>query len=135
MRSLFSIFSITLIALFLASCGPIYKTVYDYKPPASSQGKMCITQCVSNQAMCHQMCRMRNDTCQMQARQKAIFEFEHYKSVREKNHQPVEKTVRYFDESGECNDNCGCDETFNVCYTACGGSISERQVCTAFCDK
>jgi len=34
-----------LLAALLAACGPIYETRYDFIPPNSSQGMMCVQNC------------------------------------------------------------------------------------------
>ena len=85
--------------------------------------------------MCQQMCQIRNDSCRIQARQRALNDFEMYKIEREKEHRPVKRTVSSFENTDSCNDNCGCDANYNLCFTNCGGKIIENKVCTAFCDK
>jgi len=134
MRLIFSI-SIAMLALSLTACGPIYKTVYDFKPPKSTIARMCINQCMQNKTSCEQICALKSQACQFQAKQNAMNEYQIYKLERERDHKSVDKTVYSFDDSWGCNQNCGCEGNFRACYTTCGGQVTPRQVCTAFCDK
>lgn len=127
---------VCLITVSLTGCGPIYKIEHSYVPPVSSTGKMCIAQCVQNKNTCQQMCQMRKDNCRSQARQDAYYQYESYKNDQARLGKPIEKSIRDFDHSFfECRKPCHCDQTFNSCYSACGGEVLSRQVCVAFCDK
>ncbi len=125
-----------LAVIILSGCGPIYRTDYSYKPPKSSAGKMCISQCLQNKSFCEESCQVRNENCKMRAHEDALFQFEAYKREQLKNNQPIQRTVSDFDSSSyRCNNSCDCTPSFNACYSACGGQVLENKVCVAFCDK
>lgn|SRR3990167_5615816 len=128
------IFLIPFMSL-LSSCSPIYKTEYNYIPPASMMGRMCISQCLQNRSMCDQMCQMRNESCRRDAERDAFYQYEYYKNEQIRLGKKVKKDISYFDRSLSCRTSCDCEEPFNSCYAACGGQILSRQVCVAFCDK
>lgn len=136
MKRLLSIGYLVAAALLLTACGPIYRTDYTYVPPKSSKGPMCIAQCEQSRNTCNQMCEMQKQTCRAQGRQTALLEYQIYKNDQERSGRKVKKTIDDFDHSYyDCDHACGCQENFNICYTACGGQIQEHRVCTAFCDK
>jgi hypothetical protein len=126
---------ISMLTLGLSACGPIYKTTYSYQPPHSNMGRMCTTQCLQNQNSCQSMCEMRKQTCLIQTRQDAHDRYEEYKHRREREHKSVDKTPGDFQHSWDCDQDCGCDGAFNVCYQTCGGIVTPHQECVAFCDK
>lgn len=136
MNRLCSIFLVLVLGVFLAGCGPIYKTEYAYTPPASTVGTMCVNQCVQAKTICKQMCDMRNENCRSRARQDALYEFEIYKRDRRAHGKSVDKSISDFDRSFfNCNQSCDCTSAYHSCYTSCGGQIYERKVCVAFCGK
>lgn len=126
---------VSTLTLMLAACGPIYETQYSYQPPHSDTGRMCAAQCVQNKSTCHAMCEMRKQTCLAQDKQNALVQFEAYKTRRIAEHRPVDKTPVDFENSWNCNQACGCGDTFNMCYQTCGGVVTPHRECVAFCDK
>lgn len=121
--------------LFISACAPIYKTQYSYTPPHSKIGVMCVAQCMQTKSLCEQMCQLRNDNCRMQARQEAFIRYEEYKHERIRQGLPVDTDIGFFDNSAIiCQSSCDCVSAFNTCYSACGGTIREHEVCTAFCN-
>ena len=135
MTRFLSLVSFLLAIICLTGCGPIYRTNYNYVPPHSGAGKMCISQCLQNKSMCEQSCEMRNESCKERAHEDAIVQFEAYKHEQFKNKQPIKRSVSDFDTSSSCYENCDCAPSFNSCYSACGGQVQENKVCVAFCDK
>lgn len=135
MKGFQSIILCIFLAALLAACSPIYKTEYAYVPPKSDMGKMCTANCVQQKSMCQQMCQMRNENCRARAHQDALYQYEVYKNERRRNGQSIDRSVSSFESSFGCNEPCNCSETFNTCYSACGGEVLEREVCVAFCDK
>jgi hypothetical protein len=129
------IVSLCLMAAMLSACGPVFKTEYSYVPPRSDGGKMCVAQCIQGKNACEQSCEMKNQNCKLRAHQDALTQFEMYKQEQKRIGKPVERSVDSFDRSYACSASCGCDETYNSCYSTCGGKVIETQVCVAFCDK
>lgn len=131
-------FSLILSALLMAAlvgCGPIYRTDYNYMPPKSSAGKMCISQCLQNKSICEQSCQVSNENCKERAHEDALLQYATYRADQARNNQPIKKSVNDFDTSYRCNQSCDCAPAFNSCYSACGGQIQTNKVCVAFCDK
>ena len=130
-----NVFFVIILSALLRASGPVFKTQYTYQPPSSSMGKVCMTQCVQNQSMCEQMCQLRNQTCRLQAHQDALYQYETYKQEQERKGLTVTRNVSDFEYSHICSEQCGCTSTFNTCYSACGGKVTEHKVCVAFCDS
>lgn len=124
-----------LCAVSITACGPIYKKEYQYVPPASKVGMMCVNQCLQSKMMCEQMCQMRQDNCRAQSQQRAMYEFEAYKQAQLAQGRPIKKSLRDFDNSFGCQTSCDCTPAYRTCYASCGGEVYERKVCVAFCDK
>ncbi|KTD08936.1 hypothetical protein Lgra_2171 [Legionella gratiana] len=129
------IFSVIALAVMLTSCSPIYNTEYSYTPPKSDVAKMCTAQCVQGKNDCEQSCRIENENCRLRAQQSALFEYKHYKEEQTRMGFPINKTIKDFDRSSSCTNSCQCESTYRSCYSACGGEVTEHQVCVAFCDK
>lgn len=119
----------------LSACSPIYQTNYDYEPPSSKMGKVCIAQCIQSKSMCQQMCKMREDNCRVRAHEDAIVQYENYRDQQRRIDGEIKKSVSDFDRGYACSETCDCTNAFNECYGACGGQVIENKVCVAFCDK
>jgi hypothetical protein len=127
-----------LIALLaLGACGPIYETVYDYAPPASAEGRMCAAQCASLGGLCRQNCDLREQRCLADARARGARDYEYYVRGQESKKAPIKLSVSDFTNEGECYNSSRCKSectlSYNQCFSACGGSVTSRQICTAFC--
>ena len=126
---------LVLLPLLLTACGPIYKTQYSYQPPQSDTGRMCAAQCVQSRGMCQQMCRAQNNNCEMQAQENAAYSYHAYVKAQQAAGKKIRKNIDDFDNSYMCNESCNCRSNFNLCYSTCGGKVTSRQICTAFCNK
>lgn len=127
---------IFLFAFLIAACSPIYRSDFQYEPPADATGKMCITQCMQNKGSCQQMCQMKRESCRSRSRENAYFQYQAYKAEQERHGEPIKRSIRDFDNGYfECHQPCHCNQGFNSCYSACGGQVIEKKVCVAFCDK
>ena len=136
MQRLLLIGFFTFLVGMLSACAPVYKTQYKYIPPSSKMGNMCVSQCVQSKSMCQQMCEMRKETCRMRVQREGRAQYETYKEEQKRGGWSIMKDVSDFTDTQGCdNTPCGCTETFNTCYGACGGQVLERKVCVAFCDK
>lgn len=124
---------IFILAVLLSACGPMYKTDYQYIPPRSQMGQMCVSQCMQTQSMCGQMCELKNQNCRIQARQDSILEYEMYN--RHDANRFGHRTLNSFDRSWMCNQSCDCEANYRACYTACGGQVLSNTVCVANCEK
>lgn len=113
--------------LFLSGCGPVYKTVYSYRPPASPQGQICIMQCDNIKRQCYTHEDFRVRACEDENRI-ARLEYERCASM---------GYDRCWDRSAFCNSGnyWYCDEEYRICYQNCGGFISSREICVSGCEK
>lgn len=132
---LFSVLVILVGMFCLSACGPVYKTDYQYVPPKSNNGKLCAVQCTESKAYCKQACNARKSQCLSLARREAMHQYRLYKDQQLEYGKPVKKSPSDFEYSSQCEQSCGCNDMFNLCYQTCGGVIKENKVCVAFCDK
>ena len=112
------------LSLAFSACGPIYETQYSYTAPNSPQGQMCIQQCEMTRLNCEQMEDMRQENCEYRAERDYDYCMDH----------------RYHKDDYCSKDWCStdysqCERRYNMCYQSCGGQVSSKQVCTAFCDQ
>lgn len=125
-------------ALIVSGCSPIYQTVYDYTPPPTTQGLLCSSQCNEISNLCRQNCRLREDRCEAQARERGAYDYERYVHNQEADNLPIEKSISDFTHYYGCSSARSCQEDcvtpYNQCFTTCGGLVSSRQICTAFCN-
>lgn len=124
--------------LALAACGPLYQTVNDYYPPDTPQARVCVGQCGMQKGACYQQCDMQELHCRERVDWQAERDFRDY--VRQRRHEgsKIKKSEDDFRYYGQCApDSCrsSCDMIYDGCFTACGGAIHPRQVCTAFCNQ
>lgn len=139
MAKIIRIYFIGLLGLILAGCsaeGTLYNTSYNYLPPASVSGKMCILQCQQAKNSCERACHANNGDCEAQIRKQARYNYSEYVAKRRAMGKPIKKQVDDFYDASVCNENrpCGCDKDYQACYELCGGQISATKRCTIFCD-
>lgn len=48
--------AVILVAVFVVACEPVYRTAYTFTPPASEQGRICVSQCEASHRTCYPMC-------------------------------------------------------------------------------
>ncbi len=114
-----------------SGCGPIYDTVYDFTPPSSRAGEDCIEDCKMTQFSCEETERDRSRYCEDRERDRMDRCNERIQA--EKN-RPAK-----WDECGKiesCTEDMKrCESRYRLCYQACGGTVTARQECVAFCDS
>ena len=124
--------------LFLSACGPMYQTSYTYTPPVSMRGKMCVMQCQKQKSLCERLAQSNQTNCKLRARDDARFKYESYVSRQRSKGRKVKKTLEDFYSPWACRSSArssGCTNDYRACYQLCGGKISSRRQCVAFCDK
>ncbi|MBP2302266.1 hypothetical protein [Azospirillum picis] len=123
----------------LSACGPVYETQYSLTPPASPEGRLCVSQCQQNRSLCRQNCGLAEQACVSDARARARYDYQAYVATRKAEKAPIKKSISDFDHSSSCGSSsceARCDADYRDCFGgACGGRVSATQVCTAFCDK
>jgi len=129
-------FILFFLSLFLLSgCGPMYNSSYSFEQPKSFSGKQCSNTCLQNRTNCQMQCNTQNELCRTNARQAALPTYVLYLANKEEQAKNPHKTVDDFADYSNCNSSCGCDETYNQCFSNCGGIITENRQCVAFCSK
>lgn len=126
--------SISLFSL-LTGCGPMYNSTYSYTQPKTFNGKQCSNDCLQNRTSCQMQCGSQNEVCKSNARQAAMPTYALYLENKEEKAKHPHKTLDDFADFSSCNSSCGCDETYNQCFSNCGGIITEHRQCVAFCSK
>ena len=122
----------------VTACSPIYKTGYNYAPPPSHEGLMCVDHCMGMKTLCEQTCETKQSKCEYDAKKDASDDYDHYVREREYKGREVKKDKYDFDRSSSCSQSScqqECAENYNSCYSSCGGGVSSSKQCTAFCDK
>lgn len=113
------------VAILLCGCGPMYETQYNYAPPKSAVGVMCVSTCEANRGNCRQMQDMQKQNCEYRADQ------EYHWCVKHSDDKHKDQCYRT-----SCNaDYAVCDDQYRGCYQACGGTVTANQVCVAFCNN
>jgi len=127
-----------LLAL-LGACGPIYDTQYSLTPPTSAEGRLCVGQCQQNRTICRQGCTISQQACLSEARDRAFYEYQAYASQQRAEKKPIKRSVSSFENTYACSTNsceARCEADYRDCFGgACGGQVTARKVCTAFCDE
>ncbi len=131
------IFILAIALLSIIACSPVYKTKYSYSPPPSDIGKMCSSGCLDKQNTCRALCRLEKSNCERKQDLKAQERYLEYVAEQNEKREPVIKTQSSFTNylfcnTASCDEKCGADH--RICHTSCGGNVTERRYCTAFCD-
>jgi hypothetical protein len=128
-------FLILIASTALTACGPVYQTTYNYVPPVSFAGKQCVNSCLHQQSYCNLMCQQTYTMCRSSADLAAEPAFRAYVKRRQLENKSIDLTVSYFANYSGCDNSCGCANTYNQCFSNCGGNIIPNTQCVAFCDK
>ncbi|MFN4262620.1 MAG: hypothetical protein ACK4IT_03100 [Thioalkalivibrionaceae bacterium] len=123
---------LTVVALMLAGCGPIYSTEYRYTPPAGEQARFCVAQCMNTREL-----------CRISAEQRAALRAAECRSEADRTYAQClasagtdEARSRCRPRTASCSSSVQserCDADYRVCYQTCGGKVESQQVCTFNC--
>ncbi len=122
-------------SLLVTGCGPMYNSSYSFEQPKSFSGKQCSNTCLQNRTSCQMQCSTQNEMCRTNARQAAMPTYVLYLANKTEKSKNPNKTIDDFADYSPCNASCGCDETYNQCFSNCGGVITEHKQCVAFCSQ
>jgi len=120
---------------FNMGCAPIYRTHYSFTPPPTAEGKICASQCNSDQLHCKQMEDLIYETCQLRS-ERAY----HYNRIcnydkkhrEDKKHRDCHTPFHYYQPI--CITNYSrCKTQYRSCYKACGGTITAQKICVLGC--
>lgn len=152
--------TLLLLAVLLASCGPMYKTVKDYHlPERTPTVSTCSNICLHNRSTCQTQCERTKHDCSALDERKANNEYTDYlrrhcsevsstqylsstnqKTTKSRISCDTSKTLKDFRNPWDCtsnNDKCknDCETIYDSCFTGCGGWIEKREVCVFNCDN
>jgi hypothetical protein len=123
MRFLGYLMASFLIAV-LSGCSSMAENAkYTYTPPVSKQGKHCVMQCSVGKNSCEQLCMIKHPRCAANARRDAEQKYNQYQQDQLERGLPVRKHLQDFIQINDCKRECHCRSAYNVCYSACGGSV------------
>ncbi|GEM_PF-6043355 len=110
--------------LFLTSCNSVCHPRYSYAPAPTGMAEMCIAKCYQKKTHCEHLCDIQKEHCKIQKRIDASFRYENYKEQLLARNIPNRKFLTNFDDSAcACKIPCLCVNTYNLCYTECGGTV------------
>lgn len=125
------------VAFLVSACGPVYETRYQFTPPTTPQGQLCVNQCQQINLLCRRNCQLESDSCLAREYEQARWRYEDYVRERRAANQPIERSPDDFVYRYNCpsSNSCtpACDNDHRVCYQTCGGQVSATTVCTANC--
>ncbi|HVE44290.1 MAG TPA: hypothetical protein VNC84_04045 [Gammaproteobacteria bacterium] len=110
-----------LLVIFLVGCAS--QTKFSYTPPASSADRACIDRCRYAKTGCERICRMKDSRCFDRADRAAYPQYTAYVQQRKHMGLPIKKKLADFADYRYCKASCHCIESYNTCYSACGGRV------------
>jgi len=126
---------------------PVYKTIKTHHRPQDPQGQICVVQCQNSKGNCNMLCRMEYGSCVRDAKDQARFLYEDAKERYRKQEIVYERkygepldpiqapSLADFLNTASCNKDCGCEEEYDSCFEACGGTITRMTQCEEHCDQ
>lgn len=124
------------MALFVAGCGPVYKTDYRFTTPPTDKGKICANNCLDKMNSCTATCGQQKSECKRIKSLEAENAYLRYVNEQQSKSQPIEKSRSHFENFSACDVGCEerCESVHRICHSNCGGNVIEHRYCTAFCD-
>lgn len=129
------------ILLAISSCGPVYRTQYNYTSPNSWEGRQCANQCIKDKSNCRQQCNKDVQTCQSIESIKEAANIAIRQNTNKAKKDPYDNFSVYPNQGLSKNDcsnhSCynGCDSDYNACFVNCGGEVKTETICVSNCDK
>lgn len=127
--------------LLLAACAPVMETALHFAPPATGEGRQCVARCQAERAPCTQTCDRRERLCMSDAESRAMrdYQLDTSNDGYDRGRRPgLSRT--YFDYAERYRSLCSvdgcrsaCAATYRTCFEACGGTVTETQVCVGNC--
>lgn len=127
---------IGLLTFNVVACSPVYKTDYNYTPPSTHEGAMCVEHCNSMKNLCEQTCKAEESECKYEGKLDAQKEYDRYIRDRQKKGREIKKEKSDFEYAscGPASCTQECNNNYKSCYSSCGGVVNEFKKCTAFCN-
>jgi hypothetical protein len=135
MTKFFYVPFIAFVLLFsLSGCGPIYNTTYSYVTPKSWDGRQCANQCLQMQTNCNMQCNNQYQNCVNSARLAATPQYLGYLNKKENENKTPHRSLDDFTDTSSCSQDCSsCTDTYNQCFSNCGGRVITQRQCVMFC--
>ena len=133
-RSLLHVALFGLLLSLLSACGPIYKTVYTFVPPASGEGRRCLNQCLGMREMCRSSAEYRAAQSRALCEQSAMMSYSACLGSA-RNDKERSRCSHYSSGCYESAYTQHCESDYRLCYSNCGGVVDNRQVCVMGCGK
>jgi len=107
--------------LLSAGCA-MYRTEYIYQPPQAPEAQACLGQCQTLQLQCDQMQDMKREHCEYRE------QLDVEDCAGDKDCERGARRDCYFGHRE-------CDERYDTCFQACGGTIEPVKICVFGCPK
>ena len=127
------------VLLPLAACAPVMQTALHFAPPAGEEGRQCVARCQAERAPCVQSCDRHERLCLMDAESRAMRDY-NLEADRYGRGRRAGSSRTYFDYADRYRALCAvggcrsaCMATYRTCFEACGGTVTEAQVCVGNC--
>lgn len=107
-----------------------------YKAPETPGGRMCTFECKNAFDHCSQNCVLEERLCVNDMQAQAIKDYESYVREQFKTHAPVALRPSDFENPDRCaQKSCRrrCKNTYDSCFTDCGGSVVKENSCQFLC--
>ncbi len=102
---------------------------YEYSPPATHQGKQCVTHCLSDKQRCEFSAQSLYEQClsgeEQTANQTYLAAMQNYYFTKQHNpNSHISQPSKYDYKAKSCFKNDSkCTRYYNQCYELCGGSV------------
>jgi hypothetical protein len=107
------------VGLLIAGCTTVR---YEYQPPPSESGKMCVTQCQGIREVCrgNEINRVQAERQSCERRSENVFR------DCQRNAKGAEEAKKCYRPACHVPENYWrCDESFRQCFEGCGGTIQK----------
>ena len=131
-------------AALLSACSPSYRTDYQYIPPLKETGRSCANNCLVAKTNCNLACTTQEAQCYRRVQLQDSMDDSLYRGGYWNNGIALSASpgMGYGGMYGGgynttvCRaDAClgSCEESYQKCFTDCGGKVTSREVCIAHC--
>lgn len=128
-------FLVALLLILSTGCGPSYRTLYHFEPPASLNGKRCANECLYKTQECSHQCTHNRYQCEQGAK---MAELAHtvVDALATQNKQPYYNSHngsyhQCVSQENQCIESC--KSMHRICHQNCGGDVRSETVCIRNC--
>lgn len=117
MKNLSGLITGLALCILLAACST---TRYEYHPPATEQGRICVTHCAGVREMCqgNEINRAQSERFACEQRSESIYR----NCLRQADNRDEAKKC-YRSTCWASENTWRCDENYRQCFVVCGGSV------------